>query len=229
MRIILAEVMLFVAVTAMGAQTSPPDAPLPSVQQLRERALAGLKKSDEARERYLCREAMQTDDLDGNGNVKKTETFERELFFVHGHQITQTVTENGKPISAEAEKKQLERVKKEIAEDSAAEPPKAKSSDIKVSDILRLSKLTNERRTMMSGRGTIVFDASGDPAARADTIEEKAIQAMEGTIAIDEETGTPKEIDMHGARDVSVGGGLVAKLTKGFSMHVVLAPQPDGV
>jgi hypothetical protein len=61
------------------------------------------------------------------------------------------------------------------------------------------------------------------------TVEQTIIHAMEGTVSIEETTGTVQDVNAEGKRDVKVGGGLLADIHKGFRIHLTLAPQPDGV
>ena len=95
--------------------------------------------------------------------------------------------------------------------------------------ILRLIKLTNERRVTVAGRPTIVFDAVGDPNAKANGMLERAVEVMQGTVAVDEESGHVQDTNVQGMRDVKMGGGLLANIHKGFLLHVVSAPRNDGV
>ena len=208
---------------------STPGKPLPNVDQLRQRALQNYAKTSEMRERYLCRERVTTHELDGKGGVKKTEVYERESFFVHGHPINQTLTKDGKPLSESEQRKQAETVRKAIEEAMKPGSKKRPDGEMRMSEFLRLSRLTSERRVMVAGRPTIVFDAMGDADAKANSMGERFMQAMAGTISIDEQTGIPQDINMRGMRDVKVGGGLVANVHKGFGGHAVIAPQPDGV
>ncbi len=226
---ILRAIILSCCAASALAQTAP--APLPNVEQLRQRAVASLKSTADQRERYLCRELLTSRELDGKGNVKKAETAEREIFFVNGHQISQTIAQNGKPLSDSEKKKQQEAVTKAIAEASKPPDPTKHRSGFSFStdDFLRLARLTNERRVDVAGRPTILFDAAGDPQAHTDSMAQKIMEAMAGTVAIDEKTGNPIDIAMHGVRDVKIGGGLVANIHKGFMLHVKLSPRPDGV
>lgn len=75
------------------------NAPLPPVKELQARALAEDRKMAEERERYVCRQRYTAYELDGNGNVKKTDVTERELFFVNGHEIVEALAFNGKPLA----------------------------------------------------------------------------------------------------------------------------------
>ncbi len=207
---------------AMAAQ----ERPLPNVEALRQRALQQTAATEAQRERYLCRVRTETTQLDGKGGTKKVDGDEREIFYVKARQITQTVSHDGKPLSGSDAKKEVERVKKQIKE---AEEGKPSPFAITQAEILRIIKLTNERRVMVAGRPTILFDAAGDPSAKANGIAERAVEAMQGTVAVDEETGRVQDTNVQGMRDVKLGGGLVANVHKGFLLHVVTAPRNDGV
>ncbi|MGI4853370.1 MAG: hypothetical protein ACRYF4_04880 [Janthinobacterium lividum] len=220
-----ASVIVVLSLPAVQSATAQ-EKPLPNVEALRQRALQQHEATDKQRERYLCRVKTETTQLDGKGGTKKVDTDEREIFFVKSHQIMQVVTHNGKPLTGGDAKKEVERVKKQIED---AEKGKANPNSISQAEILRLIKLTNERRVMVAGRPTIVFDGMGDPSAKANGIAERAVEAMQGTIAVDEATGHVQDTNVQGVRDVKVGGGLLANIHKGFLLHVIAAPRNDGV
>lgn len=202
------------------------DKPLPNVEALRQRALQQNAATEQQRERYLCRVRTDTTQVDGKGGTKKLDEDEREIFFVKNRQITQTVTHNGKPLSPGDAKKEIDHVKKQIED---AEKGRQSQYGISQAQILRLIKLTNERRVIVRGRSTIVFDAAGDPNAKANGMMERAVEAMQGTVSVDEESGHVQDTNVQGVRDVKLGGGLLANIHKGFLLHVVTEPRKDGV
>ncbi len=218
-----------VLATLNSISAQQPEPPMPAVAELRTRAVASYKKSEQARERYICRERIEQQELNGSGAVKKTSVDEREIFYVNGFQISQAVSKDGKPLSAGDQKKRDETVRKSIEAASDHRKPKADGFVLNAGDILRLARLQNERRILVAGRPTIVFDVVPDSSARPSGIEEKLVAAMAGTVSIDEATGNLQDVDTHGVRDVKVGGGLVANVHKGFAMHILVAPQADGV
>lgn len=203
--------------------------PLPSVAELRAKAVSGFAKSAAARERYICTEKIRNDELDSKGNVKKQDVVEREIFYVNGYQIAQQVSKDGKPLSAGDLRKRDDAVAKAIHSASAHQQPKSSGLTINAGDILRLARLTNERRILVAGRPTIVFDVTPDPSAKPKDIEQKLVAAMEGTVSIDEAAGNLQDVNTRGVRDVKVGGGLVADVRKGFALHILVAPEADGV
>ncbi len=211
---------------AVASAACAQDKSWPSPEVLRERAVQQSKDSEAERERYLCRVKTETTQLNAKGVEKKTDVEEREIFFVKSRQITQTVTRNGSSLSPSEARKEIERVKKQISD---ANQGKQSEFGISQTEIIRLVKLTNERRVMVNGRPTIVFDVQGNPSAKANGMVERAVEALEGTAAIDEQTGRIQDTNVHGVRDVKMGGGLVADIHKGFLLHIVSAPQPDGV
>lgn len=220
---------IFAAAVMSGDITA--SSPLPNPEQLRQRAIETFQKTQEQRERYLCDQALETQQLDSNGGVKKTDNQQREIFFVNGYEIVKKVSDNGKPISAGDAKKQDERLRKEIEKYSKAGPRTDQSKDgsISVRDVLRLMKFNDEKREFVNGRPIIYFDVAGDDSKKAADVAQRVVAAMEGSIRIDEKTGVPVDVSVHGVRDVKVGGGLVANVHKGFLLHVQIAQRPDGV
>lgn len=215
-----------VAVWPLAAQQKP----LPNPDELRARALATYTRTAEQREKYECRERQVQHDLDKRGNVKKTTTLEQDFFFVNGRPVLREVLRDGKPLDDREKKKQDDRVRKEI--ESAEKAAKKQNHDAETfssGNFLRMAKLMNPRRFAVSGRPTIVFDVVDDPNRKSMDMPEKIIAALRGTMSIDEETGHVQDINVTGARDVKVGGGLVANIHKGFLLHAVFAPQSDGV
>ncbi len=205
--------------------------PLPNPEQLRQRAIETFQKTQEQRERYLCDQALETQELDSKGSVKKTDSKQREIFFVNGYEIAKDVSENGKPISAGDAKKQDERLGKEIEKYSKAGPrlDQSKDGSISVRDVLRLMRFNNEKREFVNGRPIVYFDVAADDTKKTADIAQRVLAAMEGNIHIDEKTGVPVDVSVHGVRDVKVGGGLVANVHKGFLLHVQITQRPDGV
>ncbi len=217
--------------TALAALAHAQDKPIPKQEALRQRAIATAERTAEQRERYECRERQVQNDLDGKGRVKKTTTVEQDFFFVHGRAVLREVNRDGKPLSASDQKKQDERVRKEIesAEKAFKKEKKGDGGPMSSRNFLKLAKLGNERRVTVAGRPTIVFDVLENPDNKGGDIAQRIIAAMRGTISVDEESGHVQALNVNGVRDVKIAGGLVANIHKGFQLHVVNAPQNDGV
>jgi hypothetical protein len=217
---------------AIAAVTPAPQAkPLPDAKQLLNRMLDNEKKLEEQQERYSCKVRSEIIQTDNKGNVKKTETKEEEQFFVNGHEIDRTLSKNGQPLDAHAEKKEDERVSKEAAKYSdPSQRIKAENEDQKqIEAAIRMMKTSDERRATVNDRPTIFFHLTGNPNAKPKDLEERFMQSVNGTLAMDEDTGELLDLDIKTDKDVKVGGGLVGDLHKGFKLHIRQAPQPDGI
>ena len=207
------------------------DAPLPNEAVLKQRLLQNLKKSEQELEKYSCLVRTEEDELTAEGSAKKRRTREQERFFVNGIQIDHVLSRDGKPLSAADAKKEQDRVNYEVKKYSKRkEVEKRQAEQEKQVDMfLRALRFTNERREMRDGRSTIAFDLIGDPSYHAKSIEEKFAVAMTGHVWVDEETGNVDEVRAHTARDVKIGGGLLATVHKGFRVMLIQQRQPDGV
>jgi len=107
---------------------------------------------------------------------------------------------------------------------------KEKSEDQKrVDAVLRVMQFQNERREIVNGRSTILFDISGNPNASSTDLEERFVQAMQGTLRLDEATGEIIDLNIRSVKDVKIAGGLVASLHKGFWLHLHQSEHKDGV
>jgi hypothetical protein len=205
--------------------------PLPDPGQLKQRAIANMKKSEEALERYSCIVRNQYEELNGDGGVKKRETRRLERFFVNGMKIDHLLARDGKDLSGGDAKKEQERVDKEVKKYSdPKEVSKRQDRAEKQFDMfLRAQRFTKGRRETRNGRSTVVYDLTGDPGFRPKSLEERFAQAVTGRLWMDEEAGTPVELRIETEKDVKIGGGLLANLHKGFELHLTQQRQPEGV
>jgi len=73
-------------------------APLPEIRQLMREVQEHQKQLEKVRENYTFTSLETTQDIDGSGQVKKTETEEYEEFYVNGHPIGRLVKKDGKPL-----------------------------------------------------------------------------------------------------------------------------------
>jgi hypothetical protein len=220
---------LFLALIQAGQK--PVDKPLPDARSLVDLAMKNQKRLQEEQERYSCKVHSEEVQTDSKGRVKKSTIKEEEQFFVNGHEIDRTLTKDGKPLDAGAAKKEDERVTKEATKYSdPKERIKADNENQKqVEAVLRMIKTSGERRGTVNDRSTIFFHIEGNPDAKPKDLLERGLQAVSGTLALDEATGELLDLQFKTVKDVKVAGGLVGDLHKGFALHVRQAPQPDGI
>src|SRR5579863_9645585 len=74
-------------------------APLPAIRELMQQVQEHQKQLDKIRENYTYTSYQVVQDLDANGQVKKTESSEFEDFFVNGHVIERKVKTSDKALS----------------------------------------------------------------------------------------------------------------------------------
>ncbi|MFL6466099.1 MAG: hypothetical protein ACJ73N_17030 [Bryobacteraceae bacterium] len=205
--------------------------PLPDPGQLKQRAIANMKKSEEALERYSCLVHAQYEELNGDGGVKKRETRRLERFFVNGAKIDHVLARDGKDLNGRDAKKEQDRVDKEVKKFSDLKEVSKRQdrAERQLDMFLRAQRLTNGRRETRNGRSTVIYDLIGDPGFRPTNLEERFAQAVTGRLWMDEEAGTPVELRIETRRDVKIGGGLLANLHKGFALRLTQQRQPEGV
>jgi len=211
------------ALSADGQQTA--GAPLPAIPQLMHEVEEHQKALEKVVENYTYTSLQTTQDLDANGQVKKTETTEQEVFFVHGRHIARLVKKDGKPLDDHDQQKETERVTKQVerAEKPEQEQPK-EDQDLNVSRILQIIDVRNPRRENFRGRPTIVFDAMGRKDAKTHGLGEEAFKKLQGTVWIDEADRQIARIDASFSDNFHVAGGLVVNVEKGSRFSFEQAP-----
>jgi hypothetical protein len=196
------------------------DAPIPDIPTLMLQVQAHQRELDKIRENYTYREFIQTDDLDSDGHVKKTETEEDEVFFVNSHHIRRQVKKNGKDLTPEEQKKEQEHVTKDVEKATKLEPGKSlEGGEISITRILAIMKVSNPRRVLLNGRDTIAFDFVGDPHAQTHGMAEDASKKLAGTLWVDEKDREVARLSVHFDDNFHLGGGLVANVQKGSSFE----------
>jgi len=203
-----------------SAKPSAAGAPIPDIPTLMMQVQAHQRELDKVKENYTFREVQQTDDLDSSGRVKKTETEENEIFFVNGHHIERMVKKNGKDLSPDEQKKEQERVTKEVEKAQKLPPGKSmEGGEVSITRILAIMKVSNPRRVSLNGRDTIAFDFVGDPHAQTHGLAEDASKKLAGTLWIDERDREVVKLTVHFDENFHVGGGLVANVQAGSSFQ----------
>ena len=201
-----------------GPQTAQP--PLPDVRQLMREVEEHQKQLDRIRENYTYTSYQVVQDIDDNGQVKKTDTTEYNDFFVNGHVIERKVKSNNRPLSAHEEEKETERVKKLV--EKAEKTPRDQSIEgqtISVSRLLEIMDVRNERRETYRGEPTIVFDFVGRKDAKTHGLAEDASKKLKGTIWVNEADRQVAHLEVSFDDNFRLAGGLVATVQKGSNFR----------
>ena len=210
--------VLPVLVYGVGAQQA--GAPLPDLHQLLREVQDHQKQLDQVRESYTYSSLQTMQNIDSNGQVKKTETEDHEDFFVNGHMIERLVKKNGQPLNEHDEQKETERVTKLI--EKAEKTPRGQPLEgptISVTRILEIMDVRNERRENLHGRPAIVFDFIGRKDAKTHGLAEDASKKLQGTVWIDEADRQVAHLEVSFIDNFHVVGGLFANIQKGSNFH----------
>jgi hypothetical protein len=233
---ILPTLLLLTAALAHAQQPAAPPAlddkapdltaPLPDIRQLVLDVERNQRAAEATRKDYTYHVHVIEENLDKNGAIKKTATTDSDVFTIDGVPVDRTTAKNGKPLTPDEQKKESDRIDKEVAKakerraklDSQGKDSNARGDQlIPASRILELGTFTNPRRILLNGRPTIVADYSGDPHAKTRNSGEAAIRDLVGTAWFDEHDRTLVQGEGHFLNDFKLGAGLVLNIHKGFS------------
>jgi hypothetical protein len=210
-----------------ASQAAPATPPLPEIHQLMREVMDRQKQLEKVREDYTFSSFQTTQEIDANGQVKKTETEELEEFFVNSHLVWRTVKKNGRPLDDHDQQKETERVTKLVqkAEKTPSDQP-LEGQAISVSRLLEIMDVRNPRREVYRGRPAIVFDFAGRKDAKTHGLAEDASKKLQGTIWIDEADRQVAHLEVSFNDSFRVAGGLFATIQKGSNFRFDQAPVP---
>jgi len=206
--------------TLTGSAQAGANGPLPDIRQLMQEVQAHQRQLDKVREAYTFSSMQTVQDIDANGQVKKTETAEHEDFFVNSHVIERTVKKNGKPLDAHEEQKETEHVTKLVEKAEKTSPGQPlEGPAIGITRLLDIMDVRNERRVMFRNRPAIVFDFVGRKDAKTHGLVEDASKKLQGTIWIDEADRQVAHVEVSFIDNFHVAGGLFANVQRGSNFH----------
>src|ERR1700674_5385180 len=96
--------------------------PIPDIRTLMIEVMNHQKELEKVRENYTFHSTRTTQDIDGSGQTKKTESEDSEVFYIHTHRIERTVKKDGKPLNDHDQQKEQERINK-LLEKAQKVPP----------------------------------------------------------------------------------------------------------
>ncbi|MGA7159071.1 MAG: hypothetical protein WBY53_19655 [Acidobacteriaceae bacterium] len=184
------------------------------------------KDAEAARRDYTWHVHFELQQLDHNGNVKKTTTTDAESISIEGVRIDRTVARDGKPLTPDEAQKECDRIDKEVARAKSrrerlaerGEPSDSRGDPIiPVSRILELGAFTNPRRVLLDNRPTIVLDYAGDPHAKTRNESEGIIRDLVGTVWIDQQDRVLVRGQGHFLHDFKIGAGLLLNIHQGLT------------
>jgi hypothetical protein len=203
---------------------------LPDLKALFKEIDQNQKAIDKIKEDYSgTRNEIETE-YESNGKVKKQEAKEYTFFYLNGDEISTLVKKDDKPLSADEQRKENERVQKRIEEvrknqekkdakeaKAKEEGKQDKDEDVGIEEFLRACQFVNPRRERFRGQDVLVFDFERNPDYKPKKWVEKVVQQLVGVIWIDEKAHDVARLEAYFAGDVKIAGGLLINLQKGTS------------
>ena len=203
------------------------DQPLPNLKTLLDRAKAHSDAAMEIRKNYTCKQTVVADELDSHGNKKGTHKDEYQMFYVRKYEISQHLSHDGQPLKPEDAKKEQERVDKRIADIKAGNVKESKGFALRVSDLLKMSIVSEPKREMLNGRPTIFFDYRGNPDVKAEGLPQEVMKKIAGTVEVDEQDAYVVRLTGTLVENFHIMGGMLVNLKKGSHFEVVSARVND--
>lgn len=213
-------VCIFLSLLLRATGQQPTQAPLPDIRQLMHEVQEHQKQLDQIRENYTYTSYQVVQDIDGKGQVKKTESSEYQDFFVNGHVIERKVKANDKPLDEHDQQKETERITKLV--EKAQKTPRGQALEgpsISIGRVLEIMDVSNERRELYRNDPTIVFDFVGRKDAKTHGFAEDASKRLQGTIWIDEADRQVAHLEVRFNDNFRMVGGLLATVQKGSSFR----------
>jgi hypothetical protein len=203
---------------------------LPDLKALFKEIDDNQKAIDKLKENYAGTETEEETEYDGNGKVKKTEIRESTFFYLDGDEVSTLVKKDGKPLSADEQRKENEKTQKRIEEhqkrkakkvakeEKAKEEGKTNEKDEPGIEVfLRACQFVNPRRERFRGQDVLVFDFEPNPEFKPRKLEEKVVQKLAGVVWIDEKAHDVARLEAYFVGDFKLAAGLLANLQKGTS------------
>src|SRR6266852_3620775 len=204
---------------------------LPDLKALFKEIDDNQKAIDKIKENYAGARSEEETQFDKTGKIAKRELSEFTFFYLSGNEVSTLVKKDGKPLSEEEQKKENEKVQKEIQdiqkrdakkeakEEKAKEEGKEKKDDddVGIETFLRACEFVNPRRERFRGQDVLVFDFEPNPEFKPRKLAEKVVHELAGVVWIDEKAHDVARLEAYFVGDFRFGGGVIANLQKGTS------------
>jgi ribosomal protein S18 len=222
--------LLFVPLGSLAQEASAPAAPeararqvaAPPAEEIIRRVRDNQKQLEEQRKNYICSLEEETRKLDAHDAVKKTESKGYEMFFVNGEAILRQISNSGKPLDAGEQRKEQERVNKEIkkARKHAAERERNEDDPnvLGVKQFLAASRFGNARYDSFKAQRVLAYDFEPNPDFKPHTRAEGLANKLSGTVWIDPDALQIVRLEARVTENFHVAGGLLGSLKGGSAV-----------
>jgi hypothetical protein len=204
---------------------------LPDLKALFQEIDTNQKAIDKIKENYAGTRSEEETEYDKTGKISKRELHEYTFFYLDGDEVSTLMKKDDKPLSEAEQKKENDRVQKEIQdiekrkakkeskEEKAKEEGKEKKDDddVGIETFLRACQFVNPRRERFRGQDVLVFDFEPNPEFKPHKLVEKVVHELAGVIWIDEKARDVARLEAYFVGDFRFAGGVIANLQKGTS------------
>jgi len=233
--------------TPTGATSEPvhlrPDAsgavPPEQIRQLLQRAEEKDLENDKRQRDYTYIERVERHKLDGNGNVKKTETSSSEVLEIYGEPVVRMTGRDDKPLSADEDKKEDDKIQKIIDKrknESEADrrkrlerEEKAREEDrrfvLETADAFSFRLLGSES---IDGRDAWVLEGDPRPGYEPKHRDARILRKFRGRVWIDKADAQWVKLDITATDTVAIGF-LLARIHKGTHLVIDMTRVNDEV
>ena len=204
--------------------------PLPDIRGLLEHLQQNEDKVEDLLDKYSYIQKSTRRELGKDGVLRDVESETVQLSFYKGYRIRRVIEKNSRPLTEKEQRdadkdaeKRVEEIEKLIAKKDREAikngPPDENSRRVSVAELLRASNLVNPRRERFRGRDVIVFDFEPNPDFDYKNAKSmlKFFGKTAGVMWIDEKDKQVARLEAYLADSFKIGGGLLAKLSKGAS------------
>lgn len=247
--------MLLVGVASSGSQEAPPPAAPPNavqdhaiqapqptqslsekpvsedaIRELVRRAMENDLENYRQQKNLTHVERVETDHLDGDGNLKKTEAITREILILYGKRVERVIERDDKPLTGKQAEKEQEDFEKEVGK-LAKESPEDREKRLAkyekqaekgrqfVRSVANTYTFQLVGEEMVNGRPAYVIEGTPRPGFQPKTREEKILTKMKGRIWIDMAATQWVKLDVEFTDTVSFGLFL-ARVRRGTRVEI---------
>ena len=184
---------------------------------------ANQKAIDDILESYTYTKLEEETDLDNQGRVKNKHVRKYEVFYVNGREVQKLVARDDRNLPPLERQKEEERVRKQALKYSAEGTKRAATSraeegdedELHISTFLRAARFTHPRKESFRGQDVIAFDLAPNPEYRAQNLNERLVQRLEGVMLVDGRAHQVVRLQARLANSAKFGGGLLGSVEKG--------------
>ena len=202
---------------------------LPDLKALFKELDDNQKAIDKIKEDYAGKRTEEETEFGSDGRVKKHTMDEYSFFYFDGEEISSMTKKDGKPLSDDEEKKEIDKAnkrveeikkdqeKKDAKEEKAKEEGKQEKNDdeVGIETFLRTCQFVNPRRERFRGQDVLVFDFEANPEYKPRNLEEHIVQKLAGVVWVDEKAHDVARLEAYFVGDAKIAGGLLANVQKG--------------